>query len=132
MRYTKFGLSLILHNNKLVKITEERRGFALKDSINSLLELKRAFKVPLWRVLLSGLQMKKAYEIPASELGNAAAGNLRIKKALIEGDAEWGFMPGGQVCDRINDVPTCQELVQRIVKEADDIISELGSIKSAA
>ena len=118
--------------NKLVKITEERRGFALKESINSLLELKRAFGVPLWRVLLSGLKMKKAYEIPAGELGNAAAGNLRIKKALIEGDSEWGFMPGGQVCGRIEDIPTCQELIQRIIKEADDIISELGSIRNAS
>ena len=110
--------------NKLVRITEgERRGLAIKESISSLLELRRVFNISLWKVLLSGMRMKKAYQIPAGQLGNAAAGNLRIKKALVEADLEWGFMPCGQVCGRIDDIPTCQELIQRIMQETDDIIS---------
>ncbi len=114
--------------NKLVRITEgERRGFAIKESITSLLELRRAFNVPLWKVLLSGMRMKKAYQIPAGQLGNAAAGNRRIKKALVEADLEWGFMPCGQVCGRIDDIPSCQELIQRIMDEADDIMGELSN-----
>ena len=113
--------------NKLVKITEgKRQGLALKEGMYSLLELRREFKVPLWKVLLSGLRMKKAYEIHASQLGHAAAGNQRIKKALVEGDSEWGFMPCGQVCGRIDDIPSCQELIQRIMREADDILSEVA------
>ena len=113
--------------NKLVKTVEGRRqGLALKESISSLLELRREFKVPLWKVLLSGLRMKKAYEIPAGQLSNAAAGMQRIKRALVEADSEWGFMPCGQVCGRINDAPSCQEIVERIMREADEILSELA------
>ena len=113
--------------NKLVKTAEgQGRGPALREGISSLLELKREFKVPLRKVLLSGLRMKKAYEIPASQLNNAAAGNRRIKKALIEGDPEWGFMPCGQVSGRINDIPSCQELVEQIMGEADEIIHGLA------
>jgi len=113
--------------NKLVRITEsDRRGFAFKEGISSLMELRRAFDVPLWRVLLSGLRMKKAYEIPVGQLANAAAGNQRIKKALVDGDSEWGFMPCGQVSARIDDIPNCQELIERIMSEADDIISGLS------
>lgn len=117
--------------NRLVRMTEsDRRGFALKEGISSLLELRRAFDVPLWQVLLSGLRMKKAYEIPVGQLGNAAAGNQRIKKALVDGDSEWGFMPCGQVSARIDDIPSCRELVERIVSEADDIISALSSTRN--
>ena len=114
--------------NNLVRIAEsDRRGFALKEGISSLMELRRAFDVPLWRVLLSGLRMKKAYEIPVGQLANAAAGNQRIKKALVDGDSEWGFMPCGQVSARIDDILSCQELIEQIVNEADDIITGLSS-----
>lgn len=117
-------------NNELVRMTEsDRRGFALKEGISSLLELRRAFDVPLWQVLLSGLRMKRAYEIPVGQLGNAAAGNQRIKKALVDGDSEWGFMPCGQVSARTEDIPSCQELIGRIVSEADDIISGLSIMR---
>ncbi len=116
-------------DNKLVTTIEAKHRFALLEGFSSVLELRKAFGVPLWRVLLSGLQMKKAYEIPASELGNAAAGNERIKKALVEGDAEWGFMPAGQVCERIRDIPSCDELVQRIIRETDGIIKGLDKLR---
>jgi NAD(P)H-dependent flavin oxidoreductase YrpB (nitropropane dioxygenase family) len=102
----------------------------LKEGISSLLELRRAFDAPLWQVLLSGLRMKSAYEIPVRQLGNAAAGNQRIKKALVDGDSEWGFMPCGQVSARIDDIPSCRELVERIVSEADDVISALSSTRN--
>jgi len=117
--------------NKMVRIIEkDKRSLAMKESIYSLLELRRAFNVPLWKILLSGMRMKKAYQIPAGQLGNAAAGNRRIKKALVEADLEWGFMPCGQVCGRIDDIPTCQELIQRVMNEADEIISGLSDKSS--
>jgi len=113
--------------NKLVKTIEgKRQGLALKESISSLLEMRQEFKVPLWKVLLSGLRMKKAYGIPATQLGNAAAGSQRIRKALVEGDSEWGFMPCGQVCGRIDDILSCQEVIERVIREADEILSELA------
>ena len=114
--------------NRLVSATEgDKRGFAIKESISSLLELRQTFGVPLWKILLSGMRMKKAYQIPAEQLGHAAAGNRRIKQALVEADVEWGFMPAGQVCGRIDDIPACQELIQRIMAEADEIISGLSN-----
>jgi len=114
--------------NKLVKTVEGKgQGLALKEGISSLLELRREFKVPLWKVLLSGLRMKKAYEMQASQLGNAAAGNRRIRKALVEGDSEWGFMPCGQVSGSINDIPSCQELIQQVMREADELLGEMAT-----
>lgn len=114
--------------NKLMKITEgKRRTLALKEGISSLLKLSKEFQVPFWKVILSGLRMKKAYEIHVSQLGHAAAGNERIKKALVEGDSELGYMPSGQVCGRVDDIPSCQELVQRIMCEAADVVSKLAT-----
>ncbi len=40
------------------------------------------------------------------------------KKGALEGNVERGFMNGGQVSGLISDIPTVQELLDRMVKEA--------------
>ena len=49
----------------------------------------------------------------------------RFKKAFYEGDLEEGSIACGQVAGIINDIPTCQELIERIVQEAIGIIEPL-------
>ena len=117
--------------NQLTDMLEgERRGFPLIRTISGLSQMRRAFNVPWWRVLLSGLRMKQAYEIPISGLGELAHvtfGRDRMVHALIEGDPELGFMPCGQVCGRIDDIPTCKELIERIVYGAEEILNSIGT-----
>ena len=45
--------------------------------------------------------------------------------ALYRGNAEKALMPGGEIAGRIEDVPTVKELVDRVVKEAEEIIGSL-------
>ncbi|MFH1032696.1 MAG: nitronate monooxygenase [Chloroflexota bacterium] len=115
-------------NNKLVKTVEgQKQGLSLKENISTLLDITREFNVPLWKVVFSGLKMKRAYEMHASQMTNVLAGRERIKKALVDGDTEWGFMPCGQVCSRIRDIPTCQEIIERVMSEATEIVPALAS-----
>lgn len=44
------------------------------------------------------------------------------KRAFVNGDAEWGSIACGQICGMIDDIPTCQELIERIMAEAEEII----------
>ena len=46
----------------------------------------------------------------------------RGRKALAEGDAEAGVWSAGMGAGLIHDVPTCQELVDRIIREAEALI----------
>ena len=46
------------------------------------------------------------------------------KKMFDEGDMNSGVMSAGQVCGLIHDVPTCKELIDRIVADAEQIIAE--------
>ena len=50
---------------------------------------------------------------------------------MIDGDVNAGAWSCGLVASLIHDIPTCDELVSRIVKEAEDIIRGrlLGFIK---
>ena len=46
----------------------------------------------------------------------------RFRKAFREGDLEWGSIGCGQVAGLINDIPTCKEFIERIVKDAEERI----------
>jgi enoyl-[acyl-carrier protein] reductase II len=50
----------------------------------------------------------------------------RIRKAYVEGDLEWGSLAFGQAVGLINDIPSCQELMDSMVKEAEKILASLG------
>ena len=75
--------------------------------------------------------MRKEYEGSIAELGNLAAGGVRIRAAMIEGDADFGAVISGQVCGRVDDMPSVAELIDRIVAEAhsvaDSILEEARS-----
>ncbi len=49
----------------------------------------------------------------------------KIKKAYVEGDIEDGSLIFGQVVGLIQDIPSCQELIESIVEEAESIIKSL-------
>jgi enoyl-[acyl-carrier protein] reductase II len=53
------------------------------------------------------------------------AGVGKIRKAYVEGDHEGGSLAFGQVCGLIQEIPTCQELIDGIIKEAEDIFQSL-------
>jgi len=48
---------------------------------------------------------------------------VRGKQVFTDGDDQIGIWTAGQVLGLIYDIPTCQVLVQRMVNEAEDIIS---------
>lgn len=56
----------------------------------------------------------------------AAAAPMMIQKAVVAGDPDHGVMATGLVGGRIDDLPTCAELVDRIIHEARDRFTALG------
>jgi nitronate monooxygenase len=44
-------------------------------------------------------------------------------RIMMEGDMDAGAWSCGMVAGLINDIPTCKELIDRIMKEADEIIN---------
>jgi NAD(P)H-dependent flavin oxidoreductase YrpB (nitropropane dioxygenase family) len=57
-------------------------------------------------------------DMPLAQAMLSAAAPMLIQKAIVDGDIETGVMATGVVGGRIADVPSCQELVDRIMAEA--------------
>jgi nitronate monooxygenase len=65
------------------------------------------------------------------DIAHLVAGE-RGRKVLDQGDMEAGIWSAGMVAGLIRDIPSCEELVHRIVSEAADIINKrLAGVASA-
>jgi len=49
-----------------------------------------------------------------------------IQKAMVDGRPAEGVLPSGQVAGVIDELPTCAELIERIVKEAEERLAALA------
>jgi NAD(P)H-dependent flavin oxidoreductase YrpB (nitropropane dioxygenase family) len=82
-----------------------------------------------WSALArEGIAMRRNQKLPWSEIVMAANAPKMYKAAMIDGDSRFGILASGQVVGLIDDLPTAQEIVDRIVTEAGAII---GSWRSA-
>ncbi|KUO49698.1 MAG: nitronate monooxygenase [Sphingomonadales bacterium BRH_c42] len=52
-------------------------------------------------------------------------------RIMLEGDMDKGAWSCGMVAGLIHDIPTCQELIERIMREAEAIIARLNAMQAA-
>ena len=63
--------------------------------------------------------MRKNQDLSWSQVVMAANTPMLLKAAMVDGRPDLGVMSGGQVVGVIDDLPTCEELIDRVVTEAD-------------
>jgi NAD(P)H-dependent flavin oxidoreductase YrpB (nitropropane dioxygenase family) len=129
--YLRAGTSEIIVTTKLDGIPQRMVRTKVLDRI------ERSSQLGLWlRALEAGNEMRKQTgqswpamfkaarqmvghgEMPLRQAMMAATTPMLIQKAVVEGDLEHGVMATGVVGGRIDEIPSCQELVERIVAEA--------------
>jgi NAD(P)H-dependent flavin oxidoreductase YrpB (nitropropane dioxygenase family) len=72
-----------------------------------------------------GLALKHGKELTWSQVLLAANTPMLLKSAMVEGRTDLGVMASGQVAGVIDDLPSCAELVERMVKEAEEVRERL-------
>lgn len=101
-----------------------KEGFPLFRSITAALEVKRILNLSWWKFISLSQEMKKGEEGRSLMVqARSANGAMKHLKAINEGDMEEGFLFAGQSVGGIQDVPTCQELIERIVVEAENLLN---------
>jgi NAD(P)H-dependent flavin oxidoreductase YrpB (nitropropane dioxygenase family) len=80
-----------------------------------------------WRDMVrEGLAMRKTMELSWSQVLMAGNTPMLLRAAMVDGRTDLGVMASGQVVGVIDDLPTCAELVERIIAEADAVLERLG------
>ncbi len=96
-------------------------------AFQNALELRRVTGASIPALLRSGLAMRKNERLTRSQMLLAANAPILTKRAMVDGDPVTGCLPGGSVAGMIDDRPTCQALVRRIVEEAEHTLKALGA-----
>src|SRR5690606_42036647 len=82
-----------------------------------------------WREMWAdGRAMKRGNDVRWSQVLMAATTPRLLKAAMVDGRPDLGVMASGQVVGVIDDLPTCEELIGRIVKEAAETIAAQQSV----
>jgi NAD(P)H-dependent flavin oxidoreductase YrpB (nitropropane dioxygenase family) len=80
-----------------------------------------------WRDIVSeGVAMRRSQELSWSQVVMAANTPVLLKAAMVDGRPDLGVMASGQVVGLVDDLPSCAELIERIVAEAEKTLAGLS------
>ncbi len=114
--------------NELLRELESKGGVArLWLALRSALALRKTTGASIPDLLRSGLAMRRHERMSRAQMLMAANAPMLAKRAMQDGDPVGGYLPSGTVAGVIDDRPSCEELVARIVSEAEAILKDLGS-----
>jgi NAD(P)H-dependent flavin oxidoreductase YrpB (nitropropane dioxygenase family) len=83
-----------------------------------------------WRDLIrEGLAMRKGHGLSWSQVLMAANTPMMLRASMVDGRIDRGTLASGQVAGVIDDLPTCDQLVTRIMQEATEALAHLGAPK---
>jgi NAD(P)H-dependent flavin oxidoreductase YrpB (nitropropane dioxygenase family) len=77
-------------------------------------------------MIREGIDMKKDHNLRWTQVIMAANAPVLYRSVLLDGRTDIGVSASGQVVGLIDDLPSCQELIERIVAEASDVLARLG------
>jgi enoyl-[acyl-carrier protein] reductase II len=107
------------------------KGFPFMESIGAAREVKKILGLSSLDFLRLSITMLTAGEDSRGLFMQArqAIGARRHLLSIEKGDTERGILFAGQSLGGIRDIPTCQELIDRIVREAEDAINRLNGLR---
>ncbi|WP_406423452.1 nitronate monooxygenase [Streptomyces sp. NBC_00873] len=95
------------------------RAAALLRAVRHATAFKKESGLGWARMIRDGLAMKHGKELTWSQVLLAANTPMLLKASMVDGRTDLGVMASGQVAGLIDDLPSCAELVDRIMAEAD-------------
>ncbi|WAP54914.1 NAD(P)H-dependent flavin oxidoreductase [Streptomyces sp. S465] len=78
------------------------------------------------RLVRDGMAMKHGTDLTWSQVLLAANTPMLLKASMVDGRTDLGVMASGQVAGVIEDLPSCAELVERIMGEARNTLESLS------
>ena len=78
-------------------------------------------------LLRAGRAMRHGGELSWAQVLMAANTPMLLRAAMVDGRPDLGLMSSGQVAGLIEDLPSCAELISRVMTEAESRLARLTS-----
>jgi len=119
------------HRMLRTSLVEELEGTSgvrrLVPTVRRTLEFKRMSGMSWRQLAADGRSMKHGSERSWAQMALAANTPMMLKSGLVDGDTGAGVLASGQVVGVLDDLPTCEELIDRVVTEAVERLRAAGS-----
>ncbi len=122
------GMPHRMLRTELVEQLEETSAVKrMGPTMRRTLEFKKDSGMSWAALLKDGRAMKKAQGRTLGQMALAANTPMMLKAGLVDGDTDAGVLASGQVVGVIDDLPTCAELIDRIVTSAAEELRRASS-----
>jgi NAD(P)H-dependent flavin oxidoreductase YrpB (nitropropane dioxygenase family) len=121
------GLPQRVVRNELVRKLESGTAITrLLRALRSGLQYRRLSGASIGELLRSALALRASERLSRAQMLMAANAPMLARRAMLDGDPVNGYLPGGTVAGVIDDRPSCEELIRRIVDEAERTLEALA------
>ncbi|GGT27414.1 nitronate monooxygenase [Streptomyces atratus] len=118
----------MLRTEMVAALENAGRIRALAQAVRRAAGFRRISKIGWSRMVRDGLAMKHGKDLSWSQVLLAANTPMLLKASMVDGRTDLGVMASGQVAGLIEDLPSCAELVERVMEEA---YTALGAVSGA-
>ncbi|MEU4495261.1 nitronate monooxygenase [Streptomyces sp. NPDC023998] len=101
------------------------RTRALAQAVRRAAGFRKLSGLSWSRMLRDGLAMKHGKDLSWSQVLLAANTPMLLRASMVEGRTDVGVMASGQVAGLIEDLPSCEELVRRVMSQAAGVLAAL-------
>ena len=108
----------VLRTGLVEKLESGSRVRGFTAAVRNAQKFKRMSGMTWRSMIRDGLAMRHGKELTWSQVIMAANTPMLLKAGLVEGNTDAGVLASGQVAGIVDDLPSCQELIERIVADA--------------
>ena len=116
----------VLRTDLVDSLERAGRITSLRRAVGNARAFRRLSHTPWRNLVQEGRAMRRSQELTWSQVVMAANTPMLLRAAMVEGRPDLGVMASGQVVGMIDDLPTCQVLLDRIMAEATAVLDRLG------
>ncbi|MFJ8307618.1 MULTISPECIES: NAD(P)H-dependent flavin oxidoreductase [unclassified Streptomyces] len=102
------------------------RAVALARAVRRAAGFRKLSGLSWPQLVRDGLAMKHGKDLTWSQVLLAANTPMLLRASMVEGRTDLGVMASGQVAGVIEDLPSCEELLGRVMGEASEVLAMLA------
>ncbi|MFI9045887.1 NAD(P)H-dependent flavin oxidoreductase [Streptomyces sp. NPDC053427] len=115
----------MLRSELVAALEKSGRAAALLKAVRHAASFRKLSGLSWAQMISDGLAMKHGKDLTWSQVLLAANTPMLMKASMVDGRTDLGVMASGQVAGLIDDLPSCAELVDRIMTEARATLASL-------
>ncbi|MEU3792734.1 NAD(P)H-dependent flavin oxidoreductase [Streptomyces fructofermentans] len=115
----------MLRTDLVTSLESAGRTAALLRAVRHAARFRRLSGLTWSRMVRDGLAMRHGKDLSWGQVLMAANTPVLLRASMVEGRTDLGVMASGQVAGLIEDLPSCAELVDRVMAEAHETLRGL-------